>query len=333
MGAERVAAFLLAQDSEVASKLIEKLAPDVVAEVAEAMTRIDGSGVNAEVMKSVYLDLARAAHGDLSIRAWDDGHLQEVLEASVGRERSAQVLEIVRAHRVHERPFIELEAFPPERVHWILKSETPAVSAQVLAHVDPALSAGILALLEPEQVMAIVKRMATLQPPSFEVLRAICEDLVERLVAAGDEAAGGAAGDHLKTIADVLNFSTADVERVIFEGLEKDNADAAGVVREHMFTWEDIAEIDRRSMQKILGTVDTKTLSVALKASSPGVEANIVDNLSSRVADMVREERELAGPLPMSDVERAREEVMANVRVLIESGEFAPAKAGEDLVE
>ena len=79
--------------------------------------------------------------------------------------------------------------------------------------------------------------------------------------------------------------------------------------------------------------MDTKTLSVALKGASPEVEKNVLDNLSSRVKEMVSEEREIAGPLPMSDVEAAREEIMLSIRALIEAGEFRPTRGSDALVE
>ena len=85
-------------------------------------------------------------------------------------------------------------------------------------------------------------------------------------------------------------------------------------------------------MTKILGTVDTKTLAVSLKGCSPAVEKNILSNLSSRVREMVIEERELAGAMPVADVKVARDEVLKNIRALIESGEFRPSRGGDALV-
>jgi flagellar motor switch protein FliG len=79
--------------------------------------------------------------------------------------------------------------------------------------------------------------------------------------------------------------------------------------------------------------VDTKTLAIALKGSPPDVEANIVANLSSRVTDIVADERELAGPTAVTDVQTCRSEIMVAVRALMEAGEFSPSKAGEEMVE
>jgi len=85
-------------------------------------------------------------------------------------------------------------------------------------------------------------------------------------------------------------------------------------------------------MQKVLASIDTKTLAISLKGSSTRVEDNIMGNLSSRVRDMVKDERDLAGQMSIKDVNAARAEVLKAVRGLMESGEFRPARAGEELV-
>ena len=135
-----------------------------------------------------------------------------------------------------------------------------------------------------------------------------------------------------KSVAEILSFSKPEVERDVLEGLVEEDEEMATEIREHMFTWDDLAKVDRRAMQKILSSIDTRTLAVSLKACSERVAANILDNLSSRVKEMVADERELAGALPMREVLAAREEVMQAVRSLMESGEFRPSRAGEDLV-
>jgi flagellar motor switch protein FliG len=118
----------------------------------------------------------------------------------------------------------------------------------------------------------------------------------------------------------------------VLDGIHAEDEEMASEIREFMFTWEDLAEVDKRAMQKILASVETRTLSIALKACSASVEDNIMNNLSSRVREMVKDERELAGALPMTEVLQNRAEIMTAVRDLMESGEFRPTRAGEDLV-
>ena len=138
--------------------------------------------------------------------------------------------------------------------------------------------------------------------------------------------------DSIKSVADLMNFSGSEVEKAVLGGLEEEDEEMAGQVREFMFTWEDLAAIEKRAMQKVLASVDTRTLSMSLKGCSPQVEDNIMTNLSSRVREMVVDERELTGAVPLSEVIAARNEVMLAVRGLMDSGEFSPARAGEELV-
>jgi flagellar motor switch protein FliG len=190
----------------------------------------------------------------------------------------------------------------------------------------------VLRSLDTKRAYDVVRRMATLMPPSFDVLVAISEELGARL----KEIAGGPVitepATRRRTIAEVLNFSPSEVEKSVLESLDKDDADMAKEIREYMFTWEDLAKVEKRPMQKILTSVDTRTLAVALKACSPKVEQNVMQNLSERVREMIADERELAGPLPMAEVLQSREEIMKAVRALMSAGEFRPSRAGEELV-
>jgi len=136
----------------------------------------------------------------------------------------------------------------------------------------------------------------------------------------------------LQAIAELLSYTDPSIEKGALESIASEDEEIANELREHMFTWDDLGTVDRRVMQKILGTVDTKTLSVAIKACPKAVEDNLLGNLSSRVRDMVAEERELVGSVPMTTVEGARNEILQNIRAMIESGEFQPSRSGEDLV-
>mgnify|MGYP003927197945 CR=1 FL=1 len=161
----------------------------------------------------------------------------------------------------------------------------------------------------------------------------IADDLQERIRAASRVPAPRAQEDSLRTVADMLNFSEAEIEHAVLTRLEEDGDEVASQVRDLMFTWEDLSTIEKRAMQKILASIDTKTLSIALKACPEAVFTNVMSNLSSRVRDMVIDEKELLGPTPFSEVLNARASIMAAVRTLMDNGEFSPARASEELVD
>jgi flagellar motor switch protein FliG len=242
------------------------------------------------------------------------------------------VLGGIRERRLQERPFLELEACEPYAVGKQLAQESTAVAAVVVAHLAPAFSAAAVGAFERDRVLEVVKRVATLAPPPYPVLHRIAQQLVARVAESASDPRPSDERARLKTIAELLSNTAPDLEKSVIDAIQADNAQMASEIREFLFTWEDIGTIDKRSMQKFLGAVDTKTLSLALKGASAAVEDNIMSNLSQRVRNMVKEERELIGAVPLSEVLGGREEVLRSVRALIESGEFRPTRGKDELV-
>jgi flagellar motor switch protein FliG len=331
-GPQKVAAFLLSIERGQASQLLSHLADDVLPEVVEAMEGLDDDFNKPEILKELYARVSLADQRREGLKPARREELETLLATGLGETQAAEVLAEIQRRRQLERPFLAIEDCSPRALSSLLERESDAAVAVVLAHLDPALSAAVLGNWLVDRALGVVKRMASLEPPSFEVLSMLASELASRLNQVGEEPAPRTASQRIKTIAELLSASPSELERGVLEGLARDEAQVAREVREVMFTWDDIANVDRRSMQKILGTVETRTLAIALKACGAGVEENITSNLSSRVKDMVVEERELAGALPMAEVLQAREEIMRGVRALIDAGEFKPQKGADELV-
>ena len=312
-GAQRAAAFLLSLEKDRSAEVMRALDPKVVSKIAEAMTHLEPGLCSVDAIDELYRDLARTFHQRTGVRPQDDFELFALLDSSYGADEAERVISEINAR--------------------VLKEESPAVVALILSHVAPSISADVLGAFDEETTLEIVKRMTNVTPPGIETMLTIADDLQDRIRAASLVPAPRAQEDSLRTVADMLNFSEAEIENAVLTRLENEEAEMASQVRELMFTWDDLATIEKRAMQKILASIDTKTLSIALKACPEGVFENIMNNLSSRVRDMVLDEKELLGPMPFSDVLQARVEIMAAVRALMDSGEFSPARASEELVD
>jgi len=330
-GFQRVAAFLLSLEPAVASSVLKGMGPDVVARVAQAMVDLDPRLTREGVMDDLLRELARGINLPRAIRPCDSGHLQKLLTDAFGKQAD-ELLRRIHERRLASRPFLELERQPPEQVARVLREESSAVAALVLAHLDPGQTAQVLRFYDEDAALDVVRRMVQLEPPPQQLVRSVAADLTQRIAAAPPPAAGTDPSRRLQAVAQVLNNSAPTMEKKVIQALAETDERVANELREQLFTWSDIATLNRRAMTKILGTVDTKTLAVALKGCDPAVEQNILSGLSSRVRDMVIEERELAGAMPVADVKVARDEILKNIRALIESGEFRPSRGGETLV-
>lgn len=331
-GAQRVAAFLLSLDKEVGASVMRHLDPRVVPKVAEAMTELSPELCTPEAVDGLYEDLARNFHARAGVRAQDDFELFSILEQSYGRDEADRVIGDIHMRRRREQPFGFIEGLSGELVGRVLREESPAIVALVLSHVSPSVSSAVLGAFDEETTLEIVKRMTTITPPGVEVMLTIADDLQERLRAASEVPPPRKLDASLRTVADMLNHSDTEIESKVLQRLEEEDEEMAAQVRDLMFTWNDLANIDKRAMQKILAAIDTRTLSMAIKACPEAVETNIMANLSARVREIVLDERELLGAVAFSEVAQARAEIMNAVRGLVESGEFSPARAGEERV-
>lgn len=331
-GPQKVAAFLLSLEKSAAAAVLKNLDPRVLSEVAAAMTELDPKLSDRASVDALYTELSRTLHAPSKPRAAADGELSALLETSIGKDKSKTVLNEIHERRRHERPFARLEKLPSAVVGRALREESAAVAALVLAHLEPKLSGEILSTFEPESAVDVVKRMSQIVPPGFDTLAIVADSVEARAAIVGALPSPIEPKERLKTIAQMLTLSEKEIEKAVLEGLEDTDKEMVGTIREFMFTWDDLATLDKRGMQKVLSSVETRALAISLKGSKPEVEANVMANLSSRVRAMIADERELAGALPMAEINESRNVIMKAVRQLLESGELGSSKAGEELV-
>ena len=331
-GIQKVAAFLLSLEREKAAALLKKMPPKVVERVAEAMTSLDPKLAQDGVADQLVRELARSLHKPKGVRAADREQLEGLLTGAMG-DQGASIVSGLEERRREKDPFLELEAFAPGELASVLRTESPPVAALTLAHLPPAFAAKVLSFFGPEEAQEVVRRIAKLDLPNPAVLRGIADDIASRVSALPPLPPSADPAARLKSIAEILNNSSSEIEKGSIESIGEEDPEMASELREYMFTWDDLAGIGKRDMQKILGTVDTKTLAVALKGCPAEVEDNVLGNLSSRVRDMVTEERDIAGPMAMSDVQSSRNEILVGIRAMIETGELKLTRGGEELVE
>ena len=101
-------------------------------------------------------------------------------------------------------------------------------------------------------------------------------------------------------------------------------------IRKKMFVFEDILSLDDRAIQRVLRDVDNGDLALALKGAAEEVQNVILNNLSKRLAVMIKEDMEYMGPVRMKDVEEAQQKIVYIIRKLEDSAEIVIARGGGD---
>lgn len=256
------------------------------------------------------IDVAR----DMLIKAFDSHRADEIMR------RLATLLQ--------RRPFEALRKAEASQVLALVLNEHPQTIAVVLAHMDPAQASQVMAQLAPELQSAVTRRIALLGRVAPEVIKEV-EALVERklsqLSAQEVTKAGG-----INAIVPILNNTDRASERAILNGLEQYDPALAEEIRNRMFVFENLAEIDDRVVQKVLRRVDNKTLALALKGTASEVLDKVMRNLSQKAAAILKEDMDVLGAVRVRDVEQAQREIVNIIRQLEDQGEVVIARGGHD---
>ncbi len=257
-------------------------------------------------------------------------YAQNVLEKALGSEKAANILSRLTTS-LQVRPFDFLRKTDPSQLLNFIQNEHPQTIALVMAYLDADQAAMILTALPSDKQADVARRIAEMDRTSPDVIREV-ERVLERklssLVTQDFTTAGG-----VKAIVEILNRVDRTSEKAIIETLEIDNPELTEEIKKLMFVFEDIVMIDDRSIQRILRDVDNKDLSLALKATPKEVADKVFKNMSSRAADMLREEIEFMGPVKIRDVEEAQQRIVNVIRNLEDKGEIVVARGkGEEMI-
>ena len=200
-----------------------------------------------------------------------------------------------------------------------------------MAYLEPDQAAIIMSGLSPDSQADVAKRIAMMDRTSPDVIREV-ERVLERklssMMTQDFTTAGG-----VQAVVEVLNRVDRTTEKAIIESMEVDNPELAEEIKKLMFVFEDIVMLDDRSLQMVLRDVDTKDLSLAMKATPQEVSDKIYKNMSKRASDMLREEIEYMGPVKIRDVEEAQMKVVNVIRALEEKGEIVISRGqGDEMI-
>jgi flagellar motor switch protein FliG len=281
--------------------------------------------VDTELKASVLDEFYQMAVAKQYVAQGGLDYAKQILEKSFGAEKAFEVLNRLQSS-LQEVPFQFLKRADPSQISTFIQDEHPQTIALIIAHLDPNVGALILSALAPDVQSDVIMRIATMDRTAPEIVREV-ERVLERKMAAvftgGFTFAGG-----VKDVAEILNRVERTAEKAIMADLEERDPELADEIARLMFTFEDIIHVDDAGIQKALREIESKDLALALKGSNEEVNVKVLRNMSTRAAEMIKEEIEFMGPVRMKNVEEAQQKIVAVLRRLEESGELVVSGRG-----
>ncbi len=255
------------------------------------------------------------------------GYAKELLEKALGNEKALDVIGKLTAS-LQVKPFEFIRKTEASQLLNFIQDEHPQTIALILSYLNPSQAALIISALPPDRQSDVAKRIALMDRTSPDVIKEvekILESKLSSLVNQDYTIIGG-----VDAVVDILNTVDRSTEKHIMETLEIDEPELADEIRKKMFVFEDILLLDDRAIQRVLRDVDNSDLAIALKGANEEVQNAIFNNLSKRLALMIREDMEFMGPVRMKDVEEAQQKIVNTIRRLEDAAEIVISRGGGD---
>jgi flagellar motor switch protein FliG len=326
-GRQRVAALLVSLGPEQAGHILKHLSDAEVQALSAEMANL--RKIPGETATAVLDEMVMAVTSDDQAALGGVDFARAALEASMGKQRADEVLEQLAA-RDGARPFSFLRKTPPDQIVAFLAEESPQTIALVVASLHSSLGARVLSSLPPEVQTDVSLRIATMADANPEVIRELETGLRNKLANVLSTDLTDTGG--VETLAALLNNAGRSTERNVLSAIERTHADLADEVRQLLFTFDDIGELPDRDVQMVLREIDQKDLALALRGVDEKVREKLMANLSSRAAELVRDDMETMGPQPKAAVEEAQSSIVAAVRRLEDAGQITLSRGDEDVV-
>ena len=327
-GEKKAAILLISLGPEIASQIL-KLLPDkliqkVTYEIAN-MDYVEPKESNEIINEFINMTSAREYLLDGGI-----DYAKNLLHKALGSQKAKEVIDMLHQIQQKEKPFAIARKAEPQQLTNLLINEHPQTVALVMCYLQPEKAALVLSKFPDELQTDIAERIGTFNrtsPTIISKIEKIMEEKLSNLIESNVETVGG-----VKSLVDILNSVDRTTEKNIITDLEEKQPELADEVKSNLFIFEDIVNLDRGSIQRILREVDNENLVLALKGASEEVSNIIFNNLSKRATEMLKEDIKFMGPVRLSTVEEAQQKIVATIRKLDESGEIIMGRGEQDSV-
>ena len=311
---EKIARFfvLIGEDSTV--KIFQFLDKSYVEQISTAITQIQS--INKEVSLAILEEfhLYTKKKGFISSGGYD--FAKDILYKSIGQEAAEEVLEKLSRMKLANQAFSYLDSVNPKQLSDFIKDESPHTIAVILAHMDPSKSADVLMELDEEIRVKVSIQIATIKDVSPDVVRtisAVLERKLESLLSSIVDVGG------VKVVADMLNKMGPKAVDIL-KNINGIDTSLATRIKDNMFVFEDLLNLDSEYIMKIIQSVESADVVVAMKNTTQEQIEKVTGAMSQRVKDRFYEESEMLTKVKIKDIEAAQRRMLSVAQKMMDDG-------------
>lgn len=326
-GKEKVAILLITLGPQKSAEIFKHLNEEEIEELTLQIANM--RMVSPEEKKMVIEEFYEICLAQEYISEGGINYAKDVLEIALGSDKAVNIISKLTSS-LHVRPFEFIRKADPEQLLNYIQSEHPQTIALILSYLGQDQSAEILSNLPPEKQSEVTRRIAVMDRTSPEVIReieSVLESKFSNITGQDFTTTGG-----IQAVVDILNTVDRGTEKNIMEDLDTKDAELSEEIRKRMFVFEDITSLDGRSVQRVIREIENSQWAIALKGASEEVKELIFNNMSKRLAEMIKEDIEFMGPVRIRDIEDSQQEIVNIIRKLEEDGEIITPRGGDEVI-
>ncbi|EMH4162222.1 flagellar motor switch protein FliG [Pluralibacter gergoviae] len=316
-GSEKSAILLMTLGEDRAAEVFKHLSNREVQQISASMAGM--RQISNTQLSQVLAEFEQEAEQYAALNINTSDYLRAVLVKALGESRAASLLEDILDTRETTSGMDTLNFMEPQSAADLIRDEHPQIVATILVHLRRAQAADILALFDERLRHDVMLRIATfggVQPAALAELTEVLNNLLDGQNLKRSKMGG------IRTAAEILNLMKTQQEEAIIGAVRDFDGELAQKIIDEMFLFENLVDVDDRSIQRLLQEVDSESLLIALKGAEPPLREKFLHNMSQRAADILRDDLASRGPVRLSLVENEQKAILLIVRRLAESGEM-----------
>ena len=324
-GPQKAAILFLTMGEEYSTALFKELDEASIKKIGKYMSEI--TYIPSDVLITVMDEFLINFKSDSDVVISGEDFLKQVVNKSLDKEKAREVFKVI-GEKGSSVPFSDLAYIPIENLINIIQGEHPQTIALILSYLPYEKAAEVLKSLPEELKIDIALRIVQIGQVDVEIVNELDKVIKNEL-----SKIGGATRkcDGIETLANILNQVDGATEESVLSHIENEDGDLADMVRQKMFVFEDLLQLENRHFRDILQNVDNQLLIKALKTTSDEMKNKVFTNLSERASEMLKEDMEVMGPVKLSEVEEAQQEIIKIAKRLESEGRIVLAKGGDDV--
>ena len=322
-GTDKSVILLMTIGEDRAAEVFKHLSQREVQTLSAAMANV--TQISNKQLTDVLAEFEQEAEQFAALNINANDYLRSVLVKALGEERAASLEDILET-RDTASGIETLNFMEPQSAADLIRDEHPQIIATILVHLKRAQAADILALFDERLRHDVMLRIATfggVQPAALAELTEVLNGLLDGQNLKRSKMGG------VRTAAEIINLMKTQQEEAVITAVREFDGELAQKIIDEMFLFENLVDVDDRSIQRLLQEVDSESLLIALKGAEQPLREKFLRNMSQRAADILRDDLANRGPVRLSQVENEQKAILLIVRRLAETGEMVIG-SGED---